>query len=230
MTLKVYAFTTGWITLPLGGFLEGEHGNLEARSRRTSSGTRRETCCSTPACTCRCRPMHARGWARCRPARRSLRARRGDLRAAREGRRRLEGHRRHRELAPALRPLGRQRAVPRRARRGAEEGVGGRARRGPRRPHNGYIPDDYDQGHDVQTVDGEHDVFGDGSVVCVPTPGHTPGHQSLKLRGKRCEHLLCGDACSCAAISTRCARRRSRTTARACSRRWSGFRRCALAA
>jgi hypothetical protein len=24
-------------------------------------------------------------------------------------------------------------------------------------------------------VDGEHDVFGDGSVVCVPTHGHTPG-------------------------------------------------------
>jgi glyoxylase-like metal-dependent hydrolase (beta-lactamase superfamily II) len=26
---------------------------------------------------------------------------------------------------------------------------------------------------------GEHDVFGDGSVTIIPTPGHTPGRQSL---------------------------------------------------
>jgi N-acyl homoserine lactone hydrolase len=41
---------------------------------------------------------------------------------------------------------------------------------------------DYDLGHDVQLLDGEHDLFGDGRVVCVPTYGHTPGHQSLRLR------------------------------------------------
>jgi glyoxylase-like metal-dependent hydrolase (beta-lactamase superfamily II) len=29
---------------------------------------------------------------------------------------------------------------------------------------------------------GDHDVFGDGSVVIVATPGHTPGHQSLLVR------------------------------------------------
>jgi glyoxylase-like metal-dependent hydrolase (beta-lactamase superfamily II) len=28
-------------------------------------------------------------------------------------------------------------------------------------------------------LDGDHDVFGDGSVVIISTPGHTPGHQSL---------------------------------------------------
>jgi glyoxylase-like metal-dependent hydrolase (beta-lactamase superfamily II) len=28
-------------------------------------------------------------------------------------------------------------------------------------------------------LDGDHDVFGDGSVVILSTPGHTPGHQSL---------------------------------------------------
>lgn len=33
-----------------------------------------------------------------------------------------------------------------------------------------YNPDDFDIGHEVQQIDGEHDVFGDGSVVCVPTP------------------------------------------------------------
>jgi len=31
-------------------------------------------------------------------------------------------------------------------------------------------------------VSGDHDVFGDGTVVLLSTPGHTPGHQSLLLR------------------------------------------------
>jgi N-acyl homoserine lactone hydrolase len=31
----------------------------------------------------------------------------------------------------------------------------------------------------LQLIDGDADVFGDGSVVLVSTPGHTPGHQSL---------------------------------------------------
>jgi N-acyl homoserine lactone hydrolase len=29
--------------------------------------------------------------------------------------------------------------------------------------------------------DGRHDLFGDGSVVLVPTPGHSRGHQSVEL-------------------------------------------------
>jgi glyoxylase-like metal-dependent hydrolase (beta-lactamase superfamily II) len=29
---------------------------------------------------------------------------------------------------------------------------------------------------------GDHDVFGDGTVVLLSTPGHTPGHQSLYVR------------------------------------------------
>jgi N-acyl homoserine lactone hydrolase len=31
----------------------------------------------------------------------------------------------------------------------------------------------------LQLIDGDTDVFGDGSVFLVSTPGHTPGHQSL---------------------------------------------------
>jgi N-acyl homoserine lactone hydrolase len=31
----------------------------------------------------------------------------------------------------------------------------------------------------LQLIDGDTDVFGDGSVTLVFTPGHTPGHQSL---------------------------------------------------
>lgn len=31
----------------------------------------------------------------------------------------------------------------------------------------------------LQLIDGDSDVFGDGSVTLLSTPGHTPGHQSL---------------------------------------------------
>jgi glyoxylase-like metal-dependent hydrolase (beta-lactamase superfamily II) len=60
---------------------------------------------------------------------------------------------------------------------------------------NYYDPKDYDTGHDVLVVDGEHDLFGDGRVVCLPTYGHTPGHQSLRVRLERGEVVLASDAC-----------------------------------
>ena len=53
--------------------------------------------------------------------------------------------------------------------------------------------DDYDLGHDRITPNGEHDIFGDGRIVCIPTPGHTPGHQSLRVRLADQEVVLCGD-------------------------------------
>ncbi len=59
----------------------------------------------------------------------------------------------------------------------------------------GYAKHDYDLGHDVMEVGGEHDLFGDGSVTCVPTYGHTPGHQSLRVKLDSGDVLLCGDAC-----------------------------------
>jgi len=60
---------------------------------------------------------------------------------------------------------------------------------------NYYDPRNYDLGHEVLVVDGEHDLFGDGSVVCIPTWGHTPGHQSLRVRGDHGEVVLAADAC-----------------------------------
>jgi len=59
----------------------------------------------------------------------------------------------------------------------------------------GYMPQDYDLGHDRILADGEHDLFGDGGVVCIPTPGHTPGHQSLRIRLDSGDAVLTGDAC-----------------------------------
>jgi N-acyl homoserine lactone hydrolase len=59
----------------------------------------------------------------------------------------------------------------------------------------GFYKADFDKGHKVIQVEGEHDVFGDGSVVCIPTYGHTPGHQSLRVRTDKGEIVLTGDAC-----------------------------------
>jgi len=43
-------------------------------------------------------------------------------------------------------------------------------------------------------LNGDHDVFGDGSVVIISTPGHTPGHQSLYVRlAKSGPLVLSGD-------------------------------------
>ena len=43
-------------------------------------------------------------------------------------------------------------------------------------------------------LNGDHDVFGDGSVVIKSTPGHTIGHQSLFVRlPKTGPVLLSGD-------------------------------------
>jgi glyoxylase-like metal-dependent hydrolase (beta-lactamase superfamily II) len=45
-------------------------------------------------------------------------------------------------------------------------------------------------------LEGEHDLFGDGKLVVVPTPGHTAGHQSLRVEaGSGMRLCLTGDAC-----------------------------------
>ena len=58
--------------------------------------------------------------------------------------------------------------------------------------------DEVEAGH-IELLDGAHDVFGDGTVVCVPTPGHTAGHQSLLVKESTASGaesaLLVGDAC-----------------------------------
>jgi N-acyl homoserine lactone hydrolase len=61
---------------------------------------------------------------------------------------------------------------------------------------NAYNRADFDLGHQVQQVDGEHDLFGDGRVVCIPTHGHTAGHQSLRVRlDAGGEVVLTADSC-----------------------------------
>jgi glyoxylase-like metal-dependent hydrolase (beta-lactamase superfamily II) len=56
---------------------------------------------------------------------------------------------------------------------------------------NFYLPVDYElAGRQITLVDGDHDLLGDGSVQLLLTPGHTPGHQSVRV-GERL--ILGGD-------------------------------------
>jgi len=49
--------------------------------------------------------------------------------------------------------------------------------------------------HPVTKLEGDRDVFGDGSLTILSTPGHTPGHQSLLVKlPKTGAIVLSGDA------------------------------------
>ncbi len=60
---------------------------------------------------------------------------------------------------------------------------------------NLYVPADYADVRPRLEVEGEHDLYGDGTIVLFETFGHTPGHQSVRLRAGEHEVVLCGDAC-----------------------------------
>jgi glyoxylase-like metal-dependent hydrolase (beta-lactamase superfamily II) len=67
-----------------------------------------------------------------------------------------------------------------------------------------YWPSIYQRGlyvkaffdHDLKwrELSGEYDVFGDGRIVMFPTPGHTPGHQSVIVRLDGGAVILIADA------------------------------------
>jgi N-acyl homoserine lactone hydrolase len=74
-------------------------------------------------------------------------------------------------------------------------------------PTDGYFKRQFDHAFDYRTLDFDgpdsdsyatfgrsFDLFGDGSVVLVYTPGHTHGHLSVILRLKGREALIAGDA------------------------------------
>ncbi len=58
---------------------------------------------------------------------------------------------------------------------------------GPTPQKFGFNPATYDKlrANPVVKLNGDYDVFGDGSVMILSTPGHTPGHQSLLVRLQR---------------------------------------------
>jgi len=55
---------------------------------------------------------------------------------------------------------------------------------GPEAQKFGFVPTNYDKlrSSPVVKLNGDHDVFGDGSVVIKSAPGHTVGHQVLLVR------------------------------------------------
>jgi glyoxylase-like metal-dependent hydrolase (beta-lactamase superfamily II) len=67
---------------------------------------------------------------------------------------------------------------------------------GPEPQKFNFIAANFESLRNARTVklNGDHDVFGDGSVVIKSTPGHTPGHQSLFVRlPKSAPVVLSGD-------------------------------------
>jgi N-acyl homoserine lactone hydrolase len=57
-----------------------------------------------------------------------------------------------------------------------------------------YVTADFDHPVEWREVDGEYDLFDDGRIVMLPTPGHTPGHQSLLVRLEGETVILLSDA------------------------------------
>jgi N-acyl homoserine lactone hydrolase len=57
-----------------------------------------------------------------------------------------------------------------------------------------YVRGDYDLGLSWRELDGDYDVFGDGRVQVISTPGHTRGHQSLLVHLDRQTVFLLADA------------------------------------
>lgn len=65
------------------------------------------------------------------------------------------------------------------------------------KPGPAYILDDLKCVNklNIQEIDGLFDLFGDGSVIVLPTPGHTPGHQSLYVKPSAgAPFIYCADA------------------------------------
>ncbi len=58
-----------------------------------------------------------------------------------------------------------------------------------------YNPIDFAHMASVMQVAGEQDLFADGTVLVFPTPGHTPGHQSLRVKLDSGDVVLAADCC-----------------------------------
>lgn len=73
----------------------------------------------------------------------------------------------------------------------------------------GYLPQYWPAGVEPRLVDftdepvgpfpASYDLAGDGTLLLVPTPGHTPGHMALLVRAGTGRWLLCGDVAHSAA-------------------------------
>ena len=164
-----------------------------ARAGRSSSSTRAAVCSSTPASTARRSRIRSGASARAARAGFGMRSRPGDDVVSQLALARPPARRRHlrRQLALPLRPLRRQRVLPAvDVPRPADELE---AARDPAvLAQKRYTPSAQDFDHPLayRPIDGEHDVFGDGTVVLIPTYGHTPA-----ISPSRCEPARAAISC-----------------------------------
>jgi glyoxylase-like metal-dependent hydrolase (beta-lactamase superfamily II) len=71
------------------------------------------------------------------------------------------------------------------------------AARAPESEKQGYIKADWDAAMSFDEVNGARDVFGDGRIVVIPLPGHTPGTMGALISLDRSgSYLLASDAVS----------------------------------
>jgi N-acyl homoserine lactone hydrolase len=62
----------------------------------------------------------------------------------------------------------------------------------------GYFKADWDHPLAYREIEAPFDLYGDGSLVIIPLPGHTPGHQGLLVRLKKDgAMILSGDSVTC---------------------------------
>ena len=58
-----------------------------------------------------------------------------------------------------------------------------------------YIKSEFDVPiNRIRFVNGHEDMFGDGTIQLIPTPGHSKGHQSMLIKGAERSYLLAADA------------------------------------
>ena len=71
------------------------------------------------------------------------------------------------------------------------------AARAPNAEASGYLAAEWDQPMPVDAIDSQRDVFGDGRIVLLPLPGHTPGSiGALAQLDQSGPFLLAGDTVS----------------------------------
>lgn len=69
--------------------------------------------------------------------------------------------------------------------------------RAPNATISGYLPTEWDHPMPIDTIEAQYDVFGDGRVVLIPLPGHTPGTiGALVALDRSGTFLLASDAVS----------------------------------
>lgn len=64
------------------------------------------------------------------------------------------------------------------------------AAREPNAEDRGYLAADWDHGQPTDLIEGERDLFGDGRIVLIPLPGHTPGCTGALLQLDRTGTVL----------------------------------------